>query len=128
MRDSYNRLTQLVQSTSVLDVEWMALVESTKWLTNIRMVLNASYRTAHHVLRHKASALVHCSHGWDRTSQVAALAQLMLDPYYRTFRGFQVLVEKDWLSFGHPFQLRHAHGLDPRQRVDDQVAPIFLQV
>jgi len=28
--------------------------------------------------------LVHCSDGWDRTSQVVALAELMLDPYYRT--------------------------------------------
>jgi len=30
--------------------------------------------------------LVHCSDGWDRTSQVVALAQLMLDPYYRTIQ------------------------------------------
>ena len=28
--------------------------------------------------------LVHCSDGWDRTPQVVPLAQLMLDPYYRT--------------------------------------------
>ena len=28
--------------------------------------------------------LVHCSDGWDRTPQVIALAELMLDPYYRT--------------------------------------------
>ena len=28
--------------------------------------------------------LVHCSDGWDRTPQVVALAELMLDPYYRT--------------------------------------------
>ena len=28
--------------------------------------------------------LVHCSDGWDRTSQVVSLAELMLDPYYRT--------------------------------------------
>lgn len=28
--------------------------------------------------------VVHCSDGWDRTTQLVALAELMLDPYYRT--------------------------------------------
>ena len=27
--------------------------------------------------------IVHCSDGWDRTPQIASLAQLLLDPYYR---------------------------------------------
>ena len=29
------------------------------------------------------SVIVHCSDGWDRTSQTCALAALMLDGYYR---------------------------------------------
>ena len=37
-----------------------------------------------------AAALVHCSDGWDRTSQLTSLAQLLLDPFYRTITGLQV--------------------------------------
>ena len=41
----------------------------------------------------------------------------------------QVLIEKEWLAFGHPFHLRHAYGL-PRgvtSAKEDQRSPIFLQ-
>lgn len=34
--------------------------------------------------------LVHCSDGWDRTAQVCALGSLLMDPYYRTIKGFMV--------------------------------------
>jgi len=30
------------------------------------------------------NVVVHCSDGWDRTSQLATLTQIILDPYYRT--------------------------------------------
>jgi myotubularin-related protein 1/2 len=52
------------------------------------------------------SVLVHCSDGWDRTSQLSALGQILLDPYYRTFVGFRSLIEKDFCSFGHMFDKR----------------------
>ena len=36
--------------------------------------------------REGRSVLVHCSDGWDRTPQIVALAELMLDPFYRTIQ------------------------------------------
>jgi Myotubularin-like phosphatase domain len=60
-------------------------------------------------------------------TQVVALAQLLLDPYYRTLDGFRTLIEKDWLAFGHPFQLRLAHGLARQTSKEDQRSPVFLQ-
>lgn len=69
--------------------------------------------------------LVHCSDGWDRTSQVSALAQLLLDPHFRTLDGFAVLVEKDWLAFGYRFRARTGHGSDAGG--DDNRSPCFLQ-
>jgi hypothetical protein len=45
-----------------------------------------------------------------------------MDPYFRTIEGFQILIEKDWISFGHRFKDRCGH-------VDksDQNSPIFFQ-
>ncbi|KAH9321797.1 hypothetical protein KI387_016436, partial [Taxus chinensis] len=73
------------------------------WLMHIHSVLVGSAWITALIALEGASVLVHCSDGWDRTTQLISLASLLLDPYYRTFDGFQALVEKDWLAFGHPF-------------------------
>ncbi|XP_078171309.1 phosphatidylinositol-3-phosphatase myotubularin-1-like isoform X4 [Carex rostrata] len=75
----------------------------TGWLTHVQNVLSGAAWIAARIAFESASVLVHCSDGWDRTTQLVSLASLLLDPYYRTFKGFQALVEKDWLAFGHPF-------------------------
>ncbi|XP_058089006.1 phosphatidylinositol-3-phosphatase myotubularin-1 isoform X3 [Magnolia sinica] len=76
------------------------------WLSHVHSVLAGSAWIAARVALESSSVLVHCSDGWDRTTQLVSLASLLLDPFYRTFKGFQALVEKDWLAFGHPFSDR----------------------
>ena len=55
---------------------------------------NAALAVAYRIEELRLSVLVHCSDGWDRTAQITSLAQLLLDPYYRSIAGFQVLVDK----------------------------------
>ncbi|ETV75650.1 hypothetical protein, variant [Aphanomyces astaci] len=123
MRDSAKKLKHLSLSLTCDNLNWYADVEETKWLYYLRLTLKATLHVVDLMHVQSASVLIHCSHGWDRTSQLVALAQLCLDPYFRTIQGFQVLVEKDFLAFGHPFQMRLANGA----KHTGDYSPIFLQ-
>jgi hypothetical protein len=48
-------------------------------------MLQGAIRIAN-LLQSDISVLAHCSDGWDRTAQLTSLAQLMLDPEYRTLK------------------------------------------
>jgi myotubularin-related protein 1/2 len=89
-------------------------------------VLSGARRVAEVLHEDGASVLVHCSDGWDRTPQLVGLAQLILDPYYRTIRGFAVLIEKEWCSFGHKFADRVGVGKDSTDQPNER-SPVMLQ-
>lgn len=94
-------------------------MEGTQWLYNISQLLQTAVEVAVAIHDQARPVLVHCSDGWDRTTQIVTLAELILDPYYRTIEGFQVLIEREWLSFGHKF--------GDRNNVDGEQSPVFLQ-
>ncbi|KAI1340465.1 phosphatases II [Xylariaceae sp. FL0016] len=107
MRESLNTVIDAIKDGDIskLPPNRELLVKS-GWLKHITGILDGSALIARQVGIRHSHVLIHCSDGWDRTSQLSALSQLMLDPYYRTIDGFIVLVEKDWMSFGHMFQQR----------------------
>ena len=86
-----------------------ALVK-TQWLHRISLILKAVDRIVKSIHLNNTNVLIHCSDGWDRTSQISALLQLCLDPFYRTYRGFMILIEKEWTSFGYKFSTRADHS------------------
>nr|XP_013811481.1 PREDICTED: myotubularin-related protein 2 isoform X1 [Apteryx mantelli mantelli] len=124
MRESLRKLKEILYP-NIEETHWLSNLESTHWLEHIKLILAGALRIADKVESGKTSVVVHCSDGWDRTAQLTSLSLLMLDGYYRTIRGFEVLVEKEWLSFGHRFQLRVGHG--DKNHADADRSPVFLQ-
>ncbi|RMB88226.1 hypothetical protein DUI87_15412 [Hirundo rustica rustica] len=102
MWESLKKLKDIVYP-NVEESHWLSSLESTHGLEHIKLVLTGAIQVPDEVSSGQSSAPVHCGAGWDRTAQLTSLAVLVLDGYYRTVEGFEVLVQKEWISFGHTF-------------------------
>uniref|UniRef100_A0A8C1MZX0 phosphatidylinositol-3,5-bisphosphate 3-phosphatase n=1 Tax=Cyprinus carpio TaxID=7962 RepID=A0A8C1MZX0_CYPCA len=107
----------------ILPTKWLSA--TCFWFCLFLLLLAGAVRIADRIESGKTSVVVHCSDGWDRTAQLTSLAMLMLDAHYRSLRGFQVLLELEWLSFGHRFASRVGHG--DGNHANSERSPLFVQ-
>lgn len=94
--------------TELRESIFMPNLDDSSWLKHVKCVIEVSVYIAG-TLSNGSSVIVHCrffssvliltfkfmadfSDGWDRTAQTCALAQILLDPYFRTIKGFIALV------------------------------------
>ncbi|KTW31487.1 hypothetical protein T552_00130 [Pneumocystis carinii B80] len=110
MRDSLERVMEALKNSNMVSLPPdPSLLMKSNWIKYLAIILEGTVFIARAIHIDYSHVLIHCSDGWDRTSQLSSLAQLCLDPYYRTLEGFMVLIEKDWLSFGYRFSSRLGH-------------------
>eukprot|EP00474_Spongospora_subterranea_P009409 CRZ09867.1 hypothetical protein [Spongospora subterranea] len=129
VRDSAQKLARIcrydgVNSASNGTSQFINRLDSSNWLSHQSDLLRAVLLGVQQLHDHQQTILVHCSDGWDRTSQITSLMMLCLDSYYRSSEGFMVLIEKEWLACGHKFAERI--GIDA-DYANTQRAPVFLQ-
>ena len=131
--DNIHKAREALEKTEEICTDKLAMTnktfwsqfESTGWLDFIMITIKRATEISK-LVSDGNNVLIHCSDGWDRTPQLVTISQVLLDPYYRTFMGFAVLIEKDFLSFGHQFAKRS--GITPKKNEgENERSPIFLQ-
>lgn len=99
-------------------------IENLEWFEQLKSIQDCANSIVDMIDSQGKSILLAIEEGWDLTPQITSIAQLCMDPYYRTFEGFRVLIEKEWLAFGHRFSHRSNHTL---ATPTSGFAPMFLQ-
>jgi len=125
-RNGLNKIYNLLKNQNFYNnKKFLSSFEGTNWPNFIYGIIQASINVAFSV-KNGHSVLIHCSDGWDRASQITAFSQLLIDPYFRTIKGYMTLIEKDFVSFGHQFRYRNGY-YSKEENNDNQVSPILLQ-
>ncbi|WKY16703.1 hypothetical protein Q1695_001377 [Nippostrongylus brasiliensis] len=127
MKISFKKLLRVMRpSVPFLDsssITFYRSLEESEWLHIVSNLLALASSMASVVSLQNSSVAVCIEEGWDATCQLMSLAQLLLDPFYRTIEGFQVLIEKEWLAFGHRFSYRANHTISSQ---NSGITPVFL--
>ena len=72
--------TGLHRTPAASKPSWLKDLEATGWFEQLGYLLAAAERLVVGMGEKRVSCLVHCSDGWDRTTQLVSLAAMLLDP------------------------------------------------
>ncbi|KAK3096634.1 hypothetical protein FSP39_001921 [Pinctada imbricata] len=104
------------------DIAWNSSVESTKWLLYVAQCLRVANQVAD-TLSNNHTVVLQEPDGRHFCCLISSLSQILLDPSTRTRRGFECLIQREWVAMGYPFQ--REGGLVLQQGPQDQ-CPVFL--
>uniref|UniRef100_A0A8C5QZX2 Myotubularin related protein 11 n=1 Tax=Leptobrachium leishanense TaxID=445787 RepID=A0A8C5QZX2_9ANUR len=111
--------------TSAPDEKWLSSIESCRWLDHVRTCLKKACDVSLLLADSSLSVVLQEAEDRDMNCLMTSLVQVMSDPHARTLSGFQSLVQKEWVSAGHPFQQRINLYRDSNKE-EAPVFPLFL--
>ena len=105
----------------MVNTEFLSQLGKSEWPYFICTILKRS-REISQLVSEGNNVLIHCTKGWDRTPQLVAISEILLDPYYRTFEGFVDIKEEK------PDEKKDKKKDEKDEdEKEEKPAPIFLQ-
>ena len=120
---SYSRMMEAVHE----EERWLSCVENTRWLEVVSSCLTVARHVVDLLKKQSRHVLILEPEGRDLTALVATLVQLISDPESRTLIGFESLIQREWVAYGHPFCTRLSHTSVSREEEETTgFCPVFL--
>jgi len=105
------------------DSKYLTSLEATGWMNTVGTAIRLARDVAERVQQGKLVVLIE-GEGRSSSPMVASLAMILLSEEFRTRRGWQRLVQANWVSLGFPFS-RHHTLANPTSK-PSSLNPMFL--
>ena len=105
----------------IQDAKFNTLLDKSSWLLYVSLCLKHANEAAGK-LKGGETVVLQENDGRDLSCLLSSLVQILLDPYFRTIPGLQTLIQKEWISLGHPFSDRFGHVVTQTS----EKSPLFL--
>nr|XP_054761888.1 myotubularin-related protein 9-like isoform X2 [Lytechinus pictus] len=125
LQESLCKLLEACMDNGCSADKWISRLTNCGWLHHVKETLTTACLVAQCVDRENSAVLVHGSEGLDASLQVTSLAQVILDLDCRTVRGFEALIEREWIQAGHPFLSRCSKSVFSQSK-NKYAGPVFL--
>ena len=123
IQTSYSRMMEAVHEED----KWLSSVENTRWLEVVSSCLTVATQVVELLTKENRHVLILEPDGRDLTALIASLVQLICDPECRTLIGFESLIQREWVAYGHPFCARMRHTFVSREEEEvSGFCPVFL--
>ncbi|CAO4378781.1 unnamed protein product [Caenorhabditis nigoni] len=130
IHDALTRMVDVCSERKVSSDRWVNRVGQAGWLSAVAASLEAGANVAQCIYSEglkEVPVVIHGGEGIDSTLIASSLAQILLDSDARTIRGFESVIEREWICAGHPFSLRNNHCAYAEGTVTGPFeAPVFL--
>ncbi|PAV69151.1 hypothetical protein WR25_20585 [Diploscapter pachys] len=110
IKNSLHKMVELCNDRSVSSSSFLSRLAASGWPAAVADCLATAANVAQIVHCEEVPVVVHGGEGTDTTLIATSLARIILDPDARTIRGFESLIEQEWIQAGHPFFVRNAHS------------------
>lgn len=126
LQTSFSKLIDACLGESSVNTDrYLNKLESSTWFYSIRQALYLAYMISDELHNKNGCVLIHDWDGTDNTLLITSLIQIILNPDTRTIKGFQKLIEREWLEAGHSFSRRCFKGPFGSSQAK-QEGPVFL--
>ncbi|CAI5450339.1 unnamed protein product [Caenorhabditis angaria] len=131
IHDSLTKMVDVCSERKIASDRYVSRLASSGWLAvvaaSIECAANVAQCIAADADEKEVPVVLHGGEGTDTTLIASSLAQIILDSDARTIRGFEAVIEREWICGGHPFSLRNNHSAYAEGTITGPFeSPVFL--